>query len=86
MNGRHDHVGRAFVPQLNDPFPEIGFGHFETLGFQMIVQMGLLGRHGFGFDNGLNAIVPADFGDDLVGLLSGCGQMHDGARRLGPEP
>ncbi len=60
VNGRHDHVGRAFVPQLNDPFPKIGFGHLETLGFQMIIQMGLFRSHGFGFDNGFNAIVPAD--------------------------
>ena len=61
VNGRHDHVGRAFLPQLNDPFPEIGFGHFETLCFQMIIQMGLFRGHGFGFDNGLNADCPCRF-------------------------
>jgi len=50
--------------------------------------MGFFRSHGFGFDNGFDPIVLADFCDDLVGLLSGCSQMNNGARSLCscPEP
>ncbi len=37
VNGRHHHVGRAFVPQLDDPLAQVRLHHLEPLFFQMQV-------------------------------------------------
>ena len=46
VNGRHHHMGRAFVPQLDDPLSQVRLHHLEPLSFQMQVEKGLLRGHG----------------------------------------
>ena len=76
VDGGHDHVGGAFVAQLDDPLPQVRFHHLQAFGLQMVVEEGLLRSHGLGFDDLLYPGVPGDGGDDLVGLPGGGGQMH----------
>ncbi len=69
VNGGHDHVGGAFMAQLDDPFPQVGFIHDQPLFFQIGVELDFLGRHGFGLDYPLDVIFLGDAGDDGVGFL-----------------
>jgi hypothetical protein len=83
VDGGHDHVGGAFVAQLDDPLPQVRFHHLQALGLQVVVQKGLLRSHGLGFDDLFDLAVPGDGGDDFVGLPGGGGQVHPGAGGFG---
>ncbi len=76
VNGGHDHVGRPFVAQLDDPLPQVRFHHLQALGLQVVVQEGLLRGHGLGLDDLFDPMAPGNAGDDLVGLGGGGGQVH----------
>ncbi len=47
MNGRHDHMGRTFLAQLDDPFPQVRLSDDQAFVFQVMVEEGLLRGHGF---------------------------------------
>ena len=87
MDGGHDHMGRPFVAQLDDPFAQVRLHHLKSGFFQVVVEEGLLRGHGLGFEDFLDAIVPGDAGDDLVGLQGGGGQvdLDPGGLGLGLE-
>ncbi len=75
MDGRHDHVGRAFMAELDDPFAKVCLHHAEAVLFQGGVQVDFLSRHRLGLDNVLAVVVTGDFADDAVGILCSFGQM-----------
>ena len=87
VDGRHDHVRGAFMPQLDDPFAKVGLVHHEAVGLQPSVEVDLLGGHGLGLDDVLDVVLFGDAGDDLVGVGGRGRPMHDDAAlfRLGPE-
>ena len=83
MDGRHDHVGGAFVAQLDDPFAQIGLGHFQTGIFQVMVEQGFLCGHGLGLDDLLAASILGNLGDDAIGLVAVLGKVDVDARCFG---
>ena len=82
MNGRHDHVRRAFMPELDDPFAEVGFGYDKTFFFQVVVEEGFFRGHGLALDDFLDAVGPGNIGNDGVGLKGGAGNVHLDAGRF----
>ena len=83
VDGRHDHVARAFAAQLDDPLAEVRLDDFEVVLLQAVVEEGLLGRHGLGLDDLLAGVVLGDAGHDLVGLVAVLGPVHLDAVGLG---
>ena len=83
MDGRHDHVRRAFVAQLNDPFAEVGFGDHKTFFFQVVVEEGFFRGHRLALDDFLHLVGPGNIGNDGVGLKGGVGNVHLDAGRFG---
>ncbi len=83
VDGGHDHVGRAFVPQLDDPLAQVRLRDLQAQGLQVVVEQRLLGGHGLGLDDALDARLLRDAADDLVGLLAGLGHVHGDAHALG---
>jgi len=83
VDGRHDHVGRALVAQLDDPFAQIRLGHLKAFGLQMMIEMDFLGGHGLGLDHGPDVVVLGDLRDNLAGLGGVLGQVDLRALGLG---
>jgi len=83
VDGRHDHVGRAFVAQLDDPFAKVRLHDFQIVFFQAVVEEGFLSRHGLGLDDYLAFAVGRDAGHDLVGLVAVLGHVHRDAVGFG---
>ena len=67
------------MAQLNDPLTQIRFGDFQAQSFKVMVEQGLFGRHGFGFNYFLYLVVPGDAGDNLIGFLGRAGFVHNHA-------
>ena len=68
VDGGHDHVRRAFVAELDDPFAQVGLRHLEAFLFQVVVEEGLLRGHGLALDDLLDPVV---FGDAaMISLAS----------------
>ena len=87
MDGRHDHVGRAFVPELDNPFPEIGLGHGQSVLLQGVVEQCFFRGHGLGLDDVLALGLLGNAGNDLVGLpvVGRQVDVHTGSFGLGLE-
>ncbi len=83
MDGRHDHVRRAFMAELDDPFAEVRLGDDKPFFLQVIIEEGFLGGHGFALDDGFYAIRPGNLGDDTIRLVGRLGDMHLDARTFG---
>ena len=76
MDGGHDHVGGAFMAQLDDPFAQVRLVHDQAFGLQCGIELDFLGGHGFGFDHPLDVVFLGDAGDDLIGFLGRGRAMH----------
>ena len=47
VDGRHDDMAGRFPLQLNDPFAKVGIHYFNAPFDQVVIQVALLGEHGF---------------------------------------
>ena len=76
VNGGHDHVGRPFMAQLNDPFAEVGFHHAAAFLFEGVVEVDFFRRHGLGLDDVVAVVFLGDLGNDAVRFGAGGGEVH----------
>ncbi len=76
VDGRHDHVGRCLVAQLDDVLAKVGLVDDEAVSLQLVVELGLFGSHRLGLHDALDVVLLADVGNDLVGFGRVLGEVH----------
>ena len=87
VNGRSNNMRWRLLGELNDVFAQVRFDHLVPEGFKVRIEMDLLRRHRFAFDDGLCPCLLRNLGDDpscfgrIVGPMDVCPE----ALKLGGE-
>ena len=68
VQGRRYQMGRGFLGQLDDVFPQIRLKDLNADSFEGAVQVQFLGNHGLAFGRQFDLAGAGDFGNDSVGL------------------
>jgi hypothetical protein len=76
--GRDDVTGRL-VGDLEDELPEVGLPDLRPPGFEVLVDLDLLGGHRLALDHRLCVAVVDDLGDVSVGVRGVLGEVHRSA-------
>ena len=79
MQRRHDHVDRRISLEGDDEFAEVRLLDQDAVVSQDLVEMDLLGSHGFGLHDGLDALFLHQVPDPLHRLFRAAGVEHDAA-------
>ena len=82
---QHDVAGRL-VPQLHDPFAQVGVDDFDAVPLQVRIQVAFFGEHRLALDELLHAVSLQDLQHDLVVLGGIAGPVHVGAQPRGVAP
>ena len=85
VNGGHHHMRGAFVGQLDDPLPQVGFQAAYAVLFQIVVEFDLFGSHCLRLDQKIGLLFPDDGEDGPVGVFRRCAEMDPGSRLFGTE-
>ena len=56
VNGRQHDVAGRLLPQLDDPFAQVGVDHFDAMPFEIRVEVALLGQHRLALDHLADAV------------------------------
>ena len=70
-------MARGLVEKLYDAFPKVGVHHFDALLLQVGIEVALLGKDGFTFDNGRTVLLLEDFQHQSVVFFTICCPVDD---------
>ena len=71
MDGRYDHVGGPLVGQRDNPLAQVRLRRGDSGGFEVRVQVDLLGGHRFGLDNPLDTFALAEIDEVFLEVVAG---------------
>ena len=81
VDRRHQDVAGPVMAELDDQLCEVGLDRGDALGFQMLVEADLLGRHRFDLDHVIGAGRLDQAGDDAIGFVGVARPMHHATAR-----
>ncbi len=76
VNGRHHHVRRRLLGELNDPLAQVGLADLDARLLQVGIQMDFFRGHRLRFDDALDAVFLRQV-EDVVAHLRGIGGAKD---------
>src|SRR5215471_9529001 len=82
LDGRHDHVRRRLVGELDDPFAEVRLHRLHARRLESVIQEDLLGHHRLALGEQGGPTPPAELDDVADGIGRGRRLVDDRARRL----
>src|SRR6266536_1505184 len=69
VDNGHDHMRRALVIKLRDPFAQIGLHRLNATSFEIGIEFGLFTDHRLGLDDQIDSLAVAEFINIAIGIF-----------------